>query len=281
MLTRKQGWSSLMFAVLFLGVTTVATLPLAAQDRDHLSNWAKECSLRTLHGRYGIFAQGTLLATSAHPAYPFVVSGIFTYDGEGNVSGTYNQSVGGGISTALTAEGTYQVNPDCTYSAELTTPAGVVHRVGTITGEGMLQEIHILYTDSSSVAFGTLKKIRERPCSLATLKGAYALFGQGTILPPAPASPLADATAGILTFDGEGNFSGEDTANINGTSAPVTFTGTYAVTPDCGVSAVIYASNGHTLQEEGSITGEGEFKEIHDIFTTAGWVFTDTLKKQR
>ena len=224
---------------------------------------------------------GYAIGSSAHPALPFVVSGIFTYDGEGNVSGTYNQSVGGGISTG-DGRGTYQVNPDCTYSAELTLPDGsVAHRVGTITGEGMLQEIHILYTDPPSVAFGTLKKIRERPCSLKTLKGPYALFGQGTIVPPAPASPLADATAGILTFDGEGNFSGEDTANINGTSAPVTFTGTYVVTPDCAVSADIYASSGRHLTEAGSITGEGEFKELHDIFTTAGWVFTDTLKKQR
>jgi hypothetical protein len=142
----------------------------------------------------------------------------------------------------------------------------------------MLQEIHIVYTDPSSVASGTLKKTPEGPCSLETLKGTYALFGQGTIF---TSPPLADATAGILTFDGAGNFSGEDTANINGASAPVTFTGTYAVASDCGVSAVIYASNGHVLSEEGSITGEGDFKEIHDIFTSPGWVFTDTLKKQR
>ena len=99
----------------------VATLPLAAQDRDdhrgHRRGWARECSLRTLHGRYGIFVQGTVLATSTHGTFPFVVSGIFDYDGEGTVSGTYHQSVGGGISTR-TATGTYQVNPDCTYSAE-------------------------------------------------------------------------------------------------------------------------------------------------------------------
>jgi len=52
------------------------------------------------------------------------------------------------------------------------------------------------------------------------------------------------------------------------------------VTSDCKTSVEIYVAN-KVLTEEGSITGEGEFKEIHDIFTTAGWVFTDTLKKQR
>ena len=197
MLSRKVVWSPLLLAVLLLGVTTV-------------SGWARECSLETLKGAYGIFVQGTLLVTS--PQLPFVVSGIFTYDGAGNVSGTYTQSVGGGISTG-TAAGTYQVNSDCTYSATLTTPVGVGHRAGTITGEGMQQEIHILYTDPISVAFGTLKPTPQGGCSLETLKGSYALFGQGTILPPG-APPILRATAGILTFDGAGNFSGEGACPI-------------------------------------------------------------------
>jgi len=282
MFTRKAGWLSLLLAMLFLAVTTIATLPLVAQDRGDRSDWARECSLRTLHGRYGIFVQGTLLATSTTPAYPFVVSGLFTYDGEGNVSGTYTQSVGGLIVRG-TADGTYQVNPDCTYSAELGPSGGpFAHRVGTITGEGMMREIHILYTDPSSVAFGTLKKTPER-CSLETLKGDYALYGQGTIpvqFPGFPPPPVLVATSGSLTFDGKGNFSGSDTHNLQGSAGPVTFYGTYEVTSDCEVSAVINSSNGSTLYEEGSITGEGEFKELHDIFTNPGWVFTDTLKKQ-
>ena len=192
-------------------------------------------------------------------------------------------TVGGQI-TPGTAEGTYQVNPDCTYSAELTLPNGsVAHRVGTITGEGMEQEIHILYTDPSSVAFGTLKKTPRGECPVKTLKGDYALFGEGLIFVSATSS-VPRATAGLLTFDGEGNFSGTATGNTNGTSALGAFTGTYAVTPDCGVSAEIHVTSGPNaglvLNEEGSITGEGEFKEIHDIFTTTHWVFTDTLKKQ-
>ncbi len=283
MKTKKLMLFAFRLAVV-IALASVAALPAAAQDRDdhrdHLRGWERECSLRTLHGGYGIFVQGTLVAA---PYYPFVVSGLFTYDGEGNVSGTYNQSVGGGIS-AGTAEGTYQVNPDCTYSAELTLSNGsVVHRVGTITGEGMQQEIHIVYTDPTSVAFGTLKKTPER-CSLETLKGDYALFGQGTIFLSATSS-IARATAGILTFDGAGNFSGEATGNTNGTSAQGGVIGTYAVSPECEVSAEITVTSGPNqglvLDEAGSVTGEGESKEIHDIFTTAHWVFTDTLKKQR
>jgi hypothetical protein len=241
---------------------------------------AQACSLATLNGGYGIFVQGTVFATSSHPTLGLVVSGVFTYDGKGNVSGIYNQSAGGYVATGLTASGTYEVNPDCTYSATLNLPDGSVgHRVGTIVSKGLQQQIHILYTDPSSVAYGTLEKT-PAPCSVATLSGTYALFGQGTLVPPLTPSPFPDATAGILTFDGAGHFSGQDTANINGTASPVTFTGTYALTPDCEISAEIMASNGHHLTEQGSITADGDSLEVHDIFTTPGWVFTDTLKKQ-
>ena len=192
-------------------------------------------------------------------------------------------TVGGQI-TPGTAEGTYQVNPDCTYSAELTLPNGsVAHRVGTITGEGMEQEIHILYTDPSSVAFGTLKKTPRGECSVKTLKGDYALFGEGLIFVSATSS-VPRATAGLLTFDGEGNFEGAATGNTNGGITQAGFTGTYTVTPDCEVSAEIDVTSGPNtgvvIHEVGSVTGERESREIHDIFTTTHWVFTDTLKKQ-
>jgi len=291
MFTRKLGWSFLLLAALFLGLTALATVTAAAQDRDDDRDHPWECSVRTLHGRFGWFGQGTVLAVpGVHPALPLVVSGVVTYDGEGHVSSTYNQSAGGAIATGLGAEGTYEVGPDCTYSSQITLLAtgSVVNRVGTITGEGKNQEIHLLYTDPSPVAFGTLKRTPER-CSLETLKGDYALFGNGTIpvqLPGFPPPPVAIATSGTLTFDGKGGFVGGDTHNLQNTSGlggavgPVTFYGTYTVSSDCEVSAVINSSNGLILNEVGSITGDGDFKEIHDIFTNPGWVFTDTLKKQ-
>lgn len=276
-----------------IALASVATLPATAEDRDndrdHPRRWERECSLKTLHGRYGIFLQGTLFKSASGatltPPVPFVVSGVFTYDGEGNVSGSYNENAGGQyIVVRQPIEGTYNVNPDCTYSATL--PSGPVpDRAGTITGEGMNQEIHIVYTnpDASVFAFGTLKKTPER-CSLGALKGDYALFGQGLIFVSAAAT-IPRATAGILTFDGAGTFSGEATGNTNGTSTQGGFTGTYGVTPECEVNAEITVTSGPNtglvLDEYGSVTGEGGSKEIHDIFTTAHWVFTDTLKKQR
>ena len=276
----------------------VVALPAAAQDSDHDRNHWKECSVKTLHSRFGFFAQGTLFKSDSGatltPPVPFVSSGVFTCDGEGNVSGSYNLNVGGGlILTGQTIAGTYVVNPDCTYSATLPGGLGLpLDRAGTITGEGMNQEIHIIYTnpDGSVFAYGTLKRTPEW-CSLKTLKGNYALFGDGLIFVSATAI-IPRATAGLLTFDGEGNFEGAATGNTNGGITQGGFKGTYTVTDDCEVSAEIDVTSGPNIgvviHEVGSVTGERESREIHDIFTTVTspsgspqhWVFTDTLKKQ-
>jgi hypothetical protein len=206
-----------------------------------------------------------------------------TYDGAGNFSGTYTLSVGGAIVPG-TFTGTYFVNPDCTYSDEFTPlPHFVVHHAGTITGEGMLQEIDYIYTDAGVVISGRAKKAAPWPCSLATLKGAYALFGQGTVtgpIPGFPPPPLLFAHTGILTFDGKGNLSGESTEDFDSVIVPETYTGTYIVNPDCAATATIKTSLGLVIHEAGTITGDGDSKEVHNIITNAGWVVADTVKKQ-
>lgn len=59
-----------------------------------------------------------------------------------------------------TATGTYTVNPDCSYSDEITPSGGgpVSHHAGAITGAGVFQEFHAIYKDNWVVALGTAKK---------------------------------------------------------------------------------------------------------------------------
>ncbi len=121
------------------------------------------------------------------------------------------------------------------------------------------------------------------PCSLATLRGNYSLFGQGTItarLPGLPPPPFPTNHSGMVIFDGAGNFSGSEVASVNGMAAPFTFTGTYTVNPDCTASAEITNSAGLVVHESGMITGIGIFQEIHLIVTDPGWVFDETVRKQ-
>jgi hypothetical protein len=274
--TRKRAWSLPLVALLFpllLGVTTVEA--------------STDCSLRTLKGSYGYFEQGTIvqqLPGLPLPGSLFASSGIATYDGNGNSSGKGTTSWNG-VSVQGTSTGTYTVNPDCTFSGQFTNAQGrVFHYVGTMTGGGAFQELHYTYTDPFLVGVRTLKKTPPEGCSLATAKGTYALFGQGTVtsqlsgLPPPP-FPWADA-GGIVTFDGNGSFSGKTTESPNGTILPITVTGTYTVNPDCSGSAEIHTSLGFVLHEAGAITGTGILTEFHTIITDAGAVYAETLKKQ-
>ncbi len=261
----------------------LAALPVVAQDQDH----PRGCSLRTLEGTYGALVEGTVLVNPVPapltPPYHSVLSAVVTFDGHGNVSAISRQSLGGLVVPAppapgTLATGTYNVNPDCTFWVEFPHFGGVSRRVGTIIREGMRQEAHTIYEDAWLVASGTFKKIPVGSCSLASLQGAYLLLGDGT-MPPISAPPLV-AQVGILTFDGAGSFSGQETVKVMGAVVPdAPFTGTYTVNPDCTASATVHTIIGD-IHEEGVITGEGQFKEFRGIVTDAGWAFAQTLKKQ-
>lgn len=288
MVARRLVWSVVLIAlVVFLRASVVevrAQDPVPGVTMGDTSSGG--CSLATLLGTYGFFEQGTYVGQiGPFPPGPFPVAivGSVTYDGTGNLSGAYTGNFGGFILSAP-FKGTYTVSPDCTYSDEFAPGPGLLlHTAGTISGRGMFQEIHYIGTDTGIVMSGTSKKAQVR-CSLETLKGKYALFGQGTVigqLPNLPAPPFPVSRNGDITFDGAGNFSGELTASVKGVIVPgVTFTGTYTVDSDCTTSAVITNSLGQVAHEAGGISGNAEFREVHLIVTDPGWFFSDAAKKQ-
>ena len=251
-----------------------------------LSGSSRGCSLAILQGTYGFFEQGTYVGkVGPFPPGPFPVAivGSVAYDGAGNLLGTYTGNFGGFIVSAPFT-GTYTVGTECAYSDEFTPGPGLVlHTAGTITDGGMFQEIHYIDTDTGIVMSGTSKKAQDK-CSLETLKGNYALFGQGTVigqLPGLPAPPFPVGRNGSVTFDGAGNLSGELTASVKGVIVPgISFTGSYAVDANCTTSAVITNSLGQVAHESGAISGNAEFREVHLIATDPGWFFNDAAKKQ-
>lgn len=236
------------------------------------------CSLATLKGTYGGLEQGTILIDFGFPVpaapFPGIVVGSVTYDGAGNLEISYMANFGGLVLPG-TATGTYMVNPDCTYSDEV--PSTDAHRVGVISGEGMLQELHVMFTDFWVVGSGIRKKAPPGTCSAETLKGTYALLGQGTAPGPVPL-----AHSGFATADGNGNLVGEDTQNIGGVVMPSYFTGTYTVNPDCTVLNVSLDSSGiyPPTHEFGVITGVGINQEVWSIITDPDYVFIDKARRQ-
>lgn len=236
------------------------------------------CSLATLNGSYGFFgeAPATLMGD---PALRLVISGIIRFDGKGNLSGeSIGNMEGWGAGGVGTFAGTYTVNPDCTYSGEHTGDGETLHFVGTITGSGMLQEMRFVVTDPGWVALGTDKRIQPAPCSLSTLKGSFALFGQGTVTALTPPAPIAHV--GTVTYDGAGKFFGSDTIMMNGTMIPDTFTGTYTVTEECMISVDIASTAVGVVHETGWIVGQGKSTEVHLIATDPGFLFQEATRKQ-
>ncbi len=257
----------------------LVAIPLLAQP-----NPAGTCSVATLKGMYGAFAEGTILAPFPGfppPPYAGVVAGLHSYDGEGNVKVSYAASFGGVIIPwGATATGTYSVNRDCTISVSVMANGGLpANFVGTITGSGMTQEVHIMYTDGYWVNSGTLRRTPHGICTQETLKSTYALFGQGLGSVPGFPPMLPGAHAGMIIADGHGNLAGKETVNLAGTSGSDTFTGSYTVSADCVLTMTINASLG-VFHLVGTITGEGSSQEVHTIFTNSGWVFADTDEKQ-
>ena len=87
----------------------------------------------------------------------------------------------------------------------------------------------------SLLVLGLVSHGQARECSNASLKGAYGLSCEGTIVGVGPV-----AVVSVLTADGKGNSSGAETLSVNGTIVPgVTFTGAYTVNADCTGSLVI------------------------------------------
>lgn len=237
-----------------------------------------KCSLATLHGSYGFFGEAPATVVG-DPALRLVLTGIIRFDGRGNLSGESIANVeGSGAGGVGTFAGTYNVNPDCTYSGEHTGDGETLHFVGTITGAGMLQEMRFVVTDPGWVALGIVKKIQPAPCSLSTLKSSYALSGQGTVTALTPPTPISHV--GTVTYDGAGRLFGSDTIMLNGTMIPDTFTGTYTVTEECMVSVDIASTVVGVVHETGWIVGQGRSTELRLIITDPGFLAQESIRKQ-
>ena len=98
----------------------------------------------------------------------------------------------------------------------------------------------------------------ESGCSLASLKGSYALDRQGTLVAsvlglPAPA-PWGEAA--FEHFDGAGGFSGKATVNVGGALLNGIVTGTYTVNSDCTGTKTVNTPVGLTVHEAIIVVGQ-------------------------
>lgn len=110
----------------------------------------------------------------------------------------------------------------------------------------------------------------ESGCTDATVKGSYGVTFNGSF------GGLPVASVGVLTNDGEGNFSATYTISVNGAvTTGAHAVGTYAVNPDCTASATDTTNDLHytfVILRQGA--------EMLVVNADPGNTFTGDFKKQ-
>ena len=211
------------------------------------------------------------------------VVGVMTFDGEGNMTGSFTQ-VGGGVAKSAAWSGTYTVNPDGTGSIEATStifkpPTVQLGFVLNSAAVGVAHGFQFMQTDNHNnvVISGSalLQSVIAVPHTLASLRGNFTIQYNSW-----SADPDFDEQGGIgiLTFDGNGNISGSLTGVDKGMVGTLTLTGTYAVNADGTCSASLVLSNGGTpnfacaLNSVGTVVGA---RGLQLLVTNPGATGTD------
>jgi len=186
--------------------------------------------------------------TSSSSVSAFNSLGVMTFDGAGNLSGSYTANFAGTVVTG-TFSGTYSVNSNGTGSMSYE-----ISGYGTVTTafvvDASTKNLQLLQTTCPSggcgnwVNSGTAIAQVSTSFSNASLKGVYGrLLNKWT---PDPNQP-AQANVGVATWDGAGKLKVSDTDNTAGTVTTDTWKGTYSVNSDGTGSFAVTDSKGNKV----------------------------------
>jgi hypothetical protein len=121
---------------------------------------------------------------------------------------------------------------------------------------------------------GLIPRVQAEECSNASIKGAYGLSCEGTLVGVGPL-----AVIGVFTADGKGKGSEVETISFKGAiSQGVPFTVTYSVNADCTGSFVSTGADGSVFHNDFVI--DANKKEIRLTPTEPGFVAVCIYRKQ-
>ena len=109
-------------------------------------------------------------------------------------------------------------------------------------------------------------------CTDATLQGSYAYSRTGAFVGIGPV-----AANGVVTFNGQAELFGRDTASVNGKISERKFEGKYVVNGDCTGAATFFFSDREIVNIEFQIVDRGG--EVRFIQTDDRTVVTGSAKK--
>jgi hypothetical protein len=126
----------------------------------------------------------------------------------------------------------------------------------------------------SLLILGRMSHVQAEECADASLKGAYGLSCEGTIVGIGPL-----AVVGVFTADGKGTGAEEETISVNGAiTTGATFAVTYTVNADCTGSLVSTGADSSVFHNDFVL--DDNKKEIRLIPTEPGFVAVCIYRKQ-
>jgi hypothetical protein len=242
-------------------------------------------------GSFG-FLINAAVSNSSPNATGLAILGVMTFDGAGNVAGTYLYEVDANSPTAPKTTrgnftGNYSVNADGTGSMTLALDSGINLTVALATGENG-QSLRLVATDyqfpaatcGCNIARVSLSGIA-RATPAGSLNGSYAALLNN--------SPNVNASVAVAKFDGAGNVAlsltfvpSSDPQGQPSTPFSGTQTGTYTVNPDgtgaMNFPAVPGVSNAQTFGFVTTDNGSGAF--IVQLDRPGSGVMTGTARLQ-
>jgi hypothetical protein len=181
-----------------------------------------------------LIAKGNTSTPQVGDFVPLVQVGHLTFDGNGNVSGAHDTSLGGVLIPHVDS-GTYNINSDCT-TGTISLSNGFTMSIA-ITGGG--DEIKYVSATTGGVNSGTLR-LMDTSCSSDTLSNkSYSYAAHGLLAPGAKGLPRVGgfvpfSDAGQISFKGDGSVSGMDNVNLGGVViSGRAVAGSYTVNSNC------------------------------------------------
>jgi hypothetical protein len=210
------------------------------------------CTNAIFNGTYYYVLSGDL--ASGNAIYPYAELGKLVADGQGNVSGRSQASVGGLLSS-YTLSGNYSVQPNCSGTLALTvnSKAGSPITFQVVNGgEGAV----ISESQQSAVIAGrAYRSDGAGQCQNGSLSGGYGYLLTGVVY--VSGSAYYSSQAGSVVSDGNGNLSVVSTVNTNGTTLTGNSTGTYSLGSDCSGTAK-FTGPGGTASYSIAVFGNGQ-----------------------
>ncbi|HXP85912.1 MAG TPA: hypothetical protein VN841_14405 [Bryobacteraceae bacterium] len=247
-----------------------AALPAAA---------AGTCSASNLNGTYELQLAGRQVTAAGITVKILQATGAATFDGASKVSfAMTGNSINGtqAFGAALAYSGTYTLPSNCQGSISITTGDTATFSLVAYSVNATTQvaaAFTIVGTDAT-FAYNTSGNLQPAACSVSTLSGSWPFSATGSSLSGAAVNGVADVL-GLLTFDGQGNATGNWTTSSNTATTTVTASGTYSVTSACLGSVTLADSANNKYSWSVSVFGAAANNFLFAVSNAAA-IFTGT-----